>query len=110
VTRAGLPRNSQRAGISFVQVYNIESGRTLNPRESTRLRITQALGEVPADEVVEATAEATAVAGLGSLEDFDPYADDQLPMDLRKKVEQILIRFLKSNALLNKHHVQREDG
>jgi len=148
-----------RAGISTMQVYNIESGRTANPRETTRLKLARALDQDPPPDAILATEAAVAIEGVGSLEDFDPYADDQLPdeggvyvfydiserpiyvgesasvrdrirshrdkfwfkqpivqtaafvrvldEETRKSIEQVLIRFLKSNAVINKHYVQR---
>jgi len=162
-TRRGLTavELAGRAGVSAMTIYNIESGRSDNPQKRTRESISEALGERPPAETVEATEAASAIEGLGSLEDFDPYAEDRLPQgsgvyvfydisdrpiyvgesgdvrarirshspmfwfkrpiveygsfisikdtELRRQVERILIRFLKSNAVLNKQHVEREE-
>lgn len=156
LTRAQLSASS---GISDVQIYNLETGRTENPQQRTRDRLTRALGAAPPDDAVAATQEAAEIEGVGQLTDFDPHDPDDLPegpgvyvfydisqrpiyvgesgdmaqrirdhhdkfwfkspivasgsyifvpvQRLRKQVEQVLIRFLKSNAVINKQHVER---
>jgi transcriptional regulator with XRE-family HTH domain len=150
------------SGVSQPQIWNIEAGKSVNPQERTRRKLSEALGEpVPAPVENEAQEEER-VAGLGVLTDFDPYEDELLPEcsgvyvfyditdrpvyvgkaprrsirdrvkdhydkfwfkrpivdrasyieindeQLCSQVEQVLIKFLKSNALLNKHYVERD--
>lgn len=152
-----------RAGISFPQIYNIETGKTLNPREQTRRAIEHALTERPPAEVESAVKEEVEIVGVGDLTDFNPHDRDDIPTDpgvyvfydisnrpiyvgqagnirerianahtghidkfwyrppivetasfvrvsdeaLRRKLEQTLIKFLKSNAVINKKGVDR---
>lgn len=148
------------SGISLVQIYNLEAGRSTNPREDTRKRLEAALrAKVPRD-VQEQVAEEQSIEGLGPLTDFDPHDDEDLPScsgvyvfydvsdrpvyvgkaknigtrveghhekfwfkypivshaayveikdeRLRHQVEQVLIKFLKSNAVINKQSVDRD--
>jgi len=152
---------AEQSGVSFVQIYNIESGRSQNPRESTRNRLIAALGQNPSPAVVAATERGAVVEGVGEFVDFDPHDETDLPNEpgiyvfydisdrpvyvgqsqnirqrirndhatrfwfkepvveaaayvkideegLRKKIEKIMIKFLRSTALINKHHVNRE--
>jgi transcriptional regulator with XRE-family HTH domain len=159
-----IPELATRSGVSGQQIYNIETGRTENPRPQTRDHLMKALGESAPEEAIEATEHAAEIAGLGTLRDFNPHSDDDLPEEpgiyvfydvsdrpiyvgesadirgrirdrhtghrdkfwfkqpiveraayvrvddkhLRKQIEQILIKFLKSNAVLNRQHVERE--
>lgn len=151
---------AETSGISFVQIYNIESGRSQNPQGKTRTRLANALGESPSPAVVQATESAATAQNVGEFIDFDPHDENDLPEvagvyvfydvserpiyvgqtksirerilrdhftrfwfkapivqtaafveiedeTLRKKVETVLIRFLKTNAVLNKQHVDR---
>ncbi|MBE2180807.1 MAG: helix-turn-helix domain-containing protein [Chthoniobacterales bacterium] len=149
---------AEQAGVSFPQIYNIESGRSRNPRDATRNRLAKALDEEVPKEVEEKTEQA---ATIGQLEfvDFDPHREEDYPeepgiyvfydiserpvyvgqgqnirtrirdhytrfwfkrpivqdaafvkiedKELREKIEKIMIQFMKSNAVLNKHHVER---
>lgn len=148
------------AGLSTQAVYNIESGRIVNPRPQTVKLLEKALGtDIPADAKEEIREEAK-IEGVGELIDFDPHSDNDLPVvagiyvlydiserpiyvgqgadirsrirshrdkfwfrqpivytaafvkiedkSLREKVETLLIRFLKSNAVINKQNVERE--
>jgi transcriptional regulator with XRE-family HTH domain len=153
---------SDKSGVSGQQISNIETGRSPNPQNKTRDKLKSALeAEVPV-EVVTQTTKDEALPALGSsLQDFDPYDDNDLPTTtgvyvfyditdrpvyvgratkrpmneriseheekfwfkrpivdrgafveikdetLCKQVEEVLIRFLKSNALFNKQHVER---
>lgn len=150
---------AEKAGLTFPTIYNIESGRSPNPHQSTVEKLEKALGEVvPEDTSQEAKSEAT-IEGIGQLVDFDPYAEEYLPKQpgiyvlydiserpiyvgegesikkrildhgekfwfkppivekgsflvikekaLREQMEKVLIKFLKSNAVLNKQHVER---
>lgn len=150
---------SQASGVSLPSVYNIETGKTPNPRQQTRVRLEKALGETTPTSVTAVVQEQSSIVGLGALTDFDPHDDTDLPTDpgvyvfydisqrpiyvgqsdnirrrvrdhsdkfwfkspivetasyvaipdndLRKKIEQILIKFLKSNAVINQRHVER---
>jgi len=147
-----------KVGISEIQVYNIETGRTLNPRDSTRQALNNVLGRAPrsVDEAVQKAAEIT---GVGRLTDFNPHDEDDFPTEpgvymfydiserpvyvgqsgniktrirghldkfwykspivetaayvkvddakLRRQLEETLIKFLKSNAVINKKAVDR---
>ncbi len=150
---------SDRANVSVPQVYNIESGRSTNPRPDTKERLARAMGvDVPSDvaDLVRSDAE---IEGLGTLVDFDPHNKADLPTvagiyvlydvsdrpvyvgqgkniasrikdhhekfwfkypivdtanyievtneTLREQIESLLIKFLKSNAVLNKQKVER---
>lgn len=163
--RKGLtvPELAQRAGVSIMTVYNLESGRINNPQERTKEALTRALDSDISREAAQATEEAANIEGLGSLVDFDPYDEASLPavagvymfydisdrpiyvgqssnirqrirndhvdkfwfkrpivelgayveikeQKLRGQIEKILIRFLKSNALINIRHVDREES
>ena len=154
-----VPELAAASGVSTVAIYNIESGKSLNPQDGTRRRLAAALRtEVPA-EVKAESEEEQRIQGLGSLTDFDPHDEDDLPGvsgvyvfydvsdrpvyvgkaqniakrvgdhrdkfwfrypivshgayveiadgDLHHQVEQILIGFLKSNAVINKQSVVR---
>ena len=150
---------SQVSGVSLPSIYNIETGKTPNPRQQTRARLEKALGETTPTSVTAVVQEQSSIVGLGALTDFDPHDDTDLPTDpgvyvfydisqrpiyvgqsdnirrrvrdhsdkfwfkspivetasyvaipdndLRKKIEQILIKFLKSNAVINQRHVER---
>lgn len=148
------------AGVSVPAIYNIESGRILNPRDETIRRLEKALGKDIPREAKEEIREEAKIEGVGELIDFDPHSDEDLPgvagiyvlydisqrpiyvgqgtdirnrirshrnkfwfkqpivqyaayvkieeKGLREKVETLLIRFLKSNAVINKQNVERE--
>ncbi len=156
----GLNRQelAAKVGISEIQVYNIETGRTLNPRDSTRRALNDVLGPAP-QRVYEAVQKAAEIAGVGRLTDFNPHDEDDFPTEpgvyvfydiserpiyvgesgniktrirnhldkfwykspivetaayvkvddanLRKQLEETLIKFLKSNAVINKKAVDR---
>ncbi len=156
LTRAQL---AERAGITHVAIYNLETGRTQNPQERTREKLTGALGAAAPSDAVEATEEAAEIENVGRLTDFEPHDAANLPQGpgvyvfydisqrpiyvgesqdmarriqehadkfwfrapivasgsyvlvrdarLRRQVEQVLIRFLKSNAVINKQYVER---
>lgn len=151
---------SRESGVSAPAIYNIESGRIDNPRESTRGALSKALEVDVPDDTVRETEDASRITGLGSLKDFDPHNDADLPPEpgiyvfydisrrpiyvgqggsiakrvsdhkdkfwfkspivetasfivipnkqLRLQVEQVLINFLKSNAVINQKHVERD--
>lgn len=158
--KLSVPELAEAAGLSVPAVYNIQSGRILNPRAETVRRLEQVLeNEIPRDTKEEIRGEAQ-IEGVGELVDFDPHTDSDLPAiagiyvlydiserpiyvgqggdirnrlrnhrdkfwfkqpivytaayvkieekSLREKVETLLIRFLKSNAVINKQNVERE--
>jgi transcriptional regulator with XRE-family HTH domain len=147
------------AGVSGPAIYNIEAGRSPNPRQSSIAKLEKALGaQLPQEAREEMQQEAT-ILGMGELVDFDPHDEANLPTDagiyvlydiserpiyvgqssnikarirshnekfwfkqpivqtgayvgitdrdMREKVELLLIRFLKSNAVINKQNVDR---
>ncbi len=154
-----VPELAEASGVSVPAIYNIEAGRSPNPRDSTRQKLERALKEDAPSEVIEVAQEGSAIAGLGPLTDFDPHDKSDRPGRpgvyvfydvsdrpmyvgkasniarrvkdheekfwfkypivahaayveitdemLRHQVEQVLIRFLKSNAVINKQSVDR---
>jgi len=70
---------ADKSGLSQVAIYKIEAGQIANPRQSTRLQLSKALGEKVPVEIEAATEKAAEIAGLGSLQDFDPHDDNELP-------------------------------
>lgn len=74
-----VPVLAEKSGISFVQIYNIESGRSQNPRERTRNKLAAVLETLPPEEVVKATEEAAAVSDVGEFTNFDPHDKDDRP-------------------------------
>lgn len=70
---------ADKAGLSGQQISNIETGRTRNPQQNTRTKITSALGEEPSQSIVDAELKQVSIAGLGALIGFDPYDEDNLP-------------------------------
>lgn len=151
---------AERSNVSAPAIYNIESGRSANPRKSTMDRLAKALQSPVPSEIVESVNDDSQVKGLGSFTDFDPHNKEDLPVTagvyvlydisarpvyvgqgksigarikdhhekfwfkrpivdtgsyieikdetLRLQVETLLIKFLKSNAVLNKQKVDRE--
>jgi transcriptional regulator with XRE-family HTH domain len=157
--KMSVPELSEAADVTAGQIYNIESGRTTNPRPSTIQKLEKALNErLPPETKAEIKEEAT-VEGVGEFFEFDPHDKDDWPDvpgiyvlydisdrpiyvgqgasirrriadheekfwfkhpivstasyisvpdgELRKKIETILIRFLKRNAVINKQNVER---
>jgi transcriptional regulator with XRE-family HTH domain len=70
---------ADKAGLSGLQVSNIETGRTRNPQARTRERLVIALGTAPPEAVLTAEIQQVSIAGLGALVGFEPYDDDALP-------------------------------
>jgi transcriptional regulator with XRE-family HTH domain len=151
---------SEASGVSQVQIYNLEAGRSANPREATKRRLEKALRVSVPEDVRSEVAEEQAIKGLGALTDFDPHDEDDRPpcggvyvfydvsdrpvyvgkaknikgrvgshqdkfwfkypivsrasyVEIRDEtlchqVEQVLIKFLKSNAVINKQSVERD--
>lgn len=158
---AGLTREQLAAesGISSVQIYNIETGRSINPREATRGALERALNESAPTEIVQAVADSAEIKDVGQMTDFDPHSEDDFPREpgvyvfydisdrpvyvgksadirrrirghvdkfwyrspvvekaayvrvdddvLRGQLEETLIKFLKSNAVINQRLVDR---
>lgn len=154
-----VPELAERAGLTPPALYRIEAGKTLNLRASTRSALEKALGTSLPDETAKEAEEDARVVGVGTLEDFDPHEESELPHEpgvyvlydisdrpiyvgegsdvgkrikdheqkfwfkrpivdsaswiqingqsLRRQVESLLIKFLKSNAVLNKQQVER---
>lgn len=165
LTRSRLERGMSRqelassSGVSEPAIWNIENGKTRNPRPATRTRLEGALGVTPEEGVVSITEQDADVPDVGQLTDFDPHDDADLPDDpgvyvfydisdrpiyvgesvrisrrvrehadkfwfkrpivetagyiripdskLRKQIESTMIRFLKSNAVINRQGVTR---
>lgn len=153
---------SDNSRVSVMQIWNIETGKTANPRQGTRDRLSEALGSGPPEPTVGAAQPEADIPEVGVLTDFDPHDRNDLPGEpgiyvfydvsdrpiyvgqsadigrrirsqdghvdkfwfrspivetaayvridsetLRMQVEQTMIRFLKSNAVVNKRHVAR---
>jgi transcriptional regulator with XRE-family HTH domain len=155
-----VPELAEASGVSAVQIYNLEAGRSANPREQTRLRLETALNTQVPQDIAADVAEEQEIVGLGPLTDFDPHDKDDRPTcagvyvfydvsdrpvyvgkskniksrvgghedkfwfkfpivshgayievkddALRHQVEQVLIKFLKSNAVINKQSVDQD--
>ena len=156
LTREQLAANS---GVSAIQIYNIETSRTTNPRAKTRIALERALKQPAPKELVQAIEESAEIQGVGQMSDFDPHSEDDFPRDpgvyvfydvsdrpvyvgksanirnrvrshvdkfwyrspivekaafvrvddatLRGQLEETLIKFLKSNAVINQRLVDR---
>ncbi len=151
---------SDASGVSFVQIYNIEAGRSQNPQSKTRDKLANALGIALDQEVVKKTEASATITDVGEFIDFDPHNENDYPEDagvyvfydvserpvyvgqsqnirdrirndhytrfwfkapivqaasyvkiedetLRKQIEKVMIKFMRSNAVINKHHVGR---
>jgi transcriptional regulator with XRE-family HTH domain len=157
---------ANKAGVSEMTLWNIESGRTLNPQQSTIESLEAAFGEkLPEDIDAEIAEQADLkVEGIGPFTNFDPHDEDDLPTvpgiyvfydisdrpvyvgkaariakrirdghtghwdkfwyrspivhsgafvqvddeTLRDQIETVMIKFLKSNAVINIQGVERE--
>jgi transcriptional regulator with XRE-family HTH domain len=158
---------AQKADVSDMTIWNIETGRTLNPQDATVESLETALGEtVPEDISTELSETADLnVEGVGAFTNFDPHDEDRLPTNpgiyvlydisdrpiyvgkaqniakrirdphtghwdkfwfrepivqsaafvpiedqkLRDQIEKVMIKFMKSNAVVNKQGVEREE-
>jgi transcriptional regulator with XRE-family HTH domain len=157
----GLSREQLAAasGVSSVQIFNIETGRTTSPRPSTRTSIERVLNESAPPALVEAVEQSAEIQGVGRMIDFDPHSEEDFPREpgvyvfydvsdrpvyvgksanirdrvrghvdkfwyrspivekaafvrvddgtLRGQLEETLIKFLKSNAVINQRLVDR---
>jgi len=157
---------AQKANVSEMTIWNIESGRTLSPQQSTIENLEAALGEKLPEDIDADIAEQAdlKVEGVGPFTNFDPHDDDDLPKvpgiyvfydisdrpvyvgkaqqidkrirdahtghwdkfwyrspivhsgafvqiddkKLRDQIETVMIKFLKSNAVINIQGVERE--
>jgi transcriptional regulator with XRE-family HTH domain len=158
---AGLSREGLAAasGVSAIGIYNIESGRSVNPRPKTRKALERALRRSAPEELVQAVEQSAEIQGVGRMSDFDPHSEDDFPREpgvyvlydisdrpiyvgkssnirerirthvdkfwyrspivekaayvrvddpvLRGQLEETLIKFLKSNAVINQRLVDR---
>lgn len=155
------PQNlAEKTGLSLPTVRNLITGKTQNPISSTLDKIEKALGEPIPEDTAEDMRQDAEVAGVGQMQSFDPYDDEDLPEgsgvyvfydiserpvyigksitnvrsrirshrdkfwfrrpivetgeyigseddELVKSIETILIKFMKSNAVLNDKEVER---
>jgi transcriptional regulator with XRE-family HTH domain len=165
-TRQGMTSSqlSALSGVSMPQIYNIETGRTANPRLTTRRALEAHLGGAPA-QVEQAVKEQFDIPDVGEMTSFDPHNAADFPDEpgiyvlydisdrpiyvgesenirnrirnsntghiekfwykspivetaayvrvpnsrLRRQLEQTLIKFLRSNAVINKKGVDRPE-
>jgi transcriptional regulator with XRE-family HTH domain len=157
--KLSIPEIAEKAGLSEAAIYNIEAGRSTNPRAETVRKLERALDAKLEEEVKQEIQDEATIEGLGELSNFDPHNDDDLPSasgiyvlydiserpiyvgqasdikrrirehrdkfwfkfpivdtaafvtvedkKLRDRIEALLIRFLKSNAVINQQHVRR---
>ena len=151
---------AQKTGLSLPTVRNLITGKTQNPVSSTVDKIEKALGKPIPEDTAEDMRQDAEVTGVGQMQSFDPYDDEDLPegsgvyvfydiserpvyigksiTDVRsrirshrdkfwfkrpivetgeyigsdddqlvKSIETILIKFMKSNAVLNDKEVER---
>jgi len=80
-TKADLsvPQLAQLSQVTPPTIYNIENGRIQNPQDSTITKLSNTLKINAPSQVLEETEKNQAIEGLGSLIDFDPYAQDEWP-------------------------------
>jgi len=80
-TKANLsvPQLAEQSKVSLPTIYNLENGKIQNPQDLTREKLTRALKKKLPKNIVEKTKKEQAIEGLGSLMDFEPYADDERP-------------------------------
>ena len=69
------------AGVSAIQIYNIETGRTINPRPGTREALERALHQPAPTELVRAVEESAEIRGVGRMTDFDPHSEEDFPLE-----------------------------
>lgn len=154
-----VPELAAKAGVTPAAIYRIEAGITRNVQAATRAKIEKALGTPLPEGAARELSDDAKITGLGVLEDFDPYADDERPAEsgiyvlydisqrpiyvgeganvrarirdhdqkfwfkrpivesaswirikdekLRVQIERLLIKFLKSHAVINMQNVER---
>jgi transcriptional regulator with XRE-family HTH domain len=83
--REGAPLTREQlagaSGVSAIQIYNIETGRTTNPRAKTRTALERALNQPAPEELVQAVEESAEIRGVGRMTDFDPHSEDDFPRE-----------------------------
>jgi len=151
---------AQKSETTAVTIYNILAGRVRNPQKATRESLQTALEDSPDSNEEKKIEAAATVAGIGQLQDFDPYDVENIPdsqgvyvfydiserpvyvgrsnnmmrrikqhsdrfwfkkplvengsyietetEELTQQLEEALIKFLKSNAVLNQNLVDRD--
>ena len=60
-----VPELAERSGVSAVAIYNLEGGRTTNPRRQTQASLSKALGQSPPAEVEEQAQQSAGHFGIG---------------------------------------------
>ncbi len=70
---------AEKAGVSIPTVYGIEAGRIANPRLFTQRSLARAIGKDTPAEITEELKEQASIEGVGELEEFDPYDEDNIP-------------------------------
>lgn len=68
-----------KSGLTTPTIYAIEQGRTRNPQEATRKKLEDALNISIPTEISNEVKEASTVAGIGELKDFNPHSPEELP-------------------------------
>ena len=149
-----------KSGVSQPQIFNIETGRTANPRPATRQKLERALGVNAPARLIAAVEKEAEIEDVGQFLDFDPADESDFPQEpgvyvfydvsdrpvyvgesgdigngsgvitsekfwyrtpivekaayvrvddqkLRRQLENTLIKFLKSNAVINRRQVDR---
>jgi transcriptional regulator with XRE-family HTH domain len=154
-----VPELASKAGLSYVAIYNIESGRSQNPQRTTISKLEAALGQKLSSEAKQEAKDEATIEGVGEWFNFDPNSEADWPSGagiyvlydisdrpiyvgqgqkitnrlrdhhqkfwfrppivqnaayvgidnkvLREQIEKVLIKFLKSNAVLNQQNVDR---
>jgi transcriptional regulator with XRE-family HTH domain len=157
--RLSVPELAERAELSPVAIYNIESGRSQNPQNNTVAKLETALGRRLSPEAKKEVRDEATIEGVGEWFNFDPSSRADWPTaagvyvlydisdrpiyvgqgqkisnrldehhqkfwfrppivqnaayvgidnkELRERIEKVLIKFLKSNAVLNQQNVDR---
>ena len=68
-----------KASLSIATVYNILSGRAQNPHPRTIAALEKALGKDNSFESKKEASDASEIAGIGALIDFNPYDPKEIP-------------------------------
>ncbi|MHB8656011.1 MAG: helix-turn-helix domain-containing protein [Terriglobia bacterium] len=79
--KAGLTYSelADKAGVSIPTIFNIEKGKSENPRPKTLKLLESALGEKLEDELRRELKESSQVEGLGEFSDFNPRDEKERP-------------------------------
>ncbi len=70
---------AEAAELSAPAIYNIESGRILNPQDKTIRKLERALGSSLSAETKEEIRDEANIEGLGEFVEFDPHNESDLP-------------------------------